>query len=94
MIRDPESGPATPAQRALIVRLAHDHPEWADRLNGDDWESCFDVLDRTKFVSATEASSVITALLTLVARAEDEPCARGTEGCSVAHVGSENCETW
>ncbi len=27
-------------------------------------------------------------------RAEDEPCQRGTVGCSVDHRGNESCETW
>ncbi len=27
-------------------------------------------------------------------RDEDEPCQRGTVGCSVDHRGNESCETW
>lgn len=27
-------------------------------------------------------------------RAEDEPCQRGTVGCSVDHRDDEGCETW
>lgn len=27
-------------------------------------------------------------------RPEDQPCERGTVGCSVRHQGNEPCETW
>jgi hypothetical protein len=65
MIEDPDSGPATDAQRALVAQLCATRPSWADQLNGAEWENCWDLADTTKLVTRTEASSVVAALLGL-----------------------------
>jgi hypothetical protein len=44
----------------------------------------------------SQASSILPMLWTspLGWRSPEEPCQRGTVGCSVDHQGDENCETW
>jgi hypothetical protein len=58
--------PAPRAQRDIALRLMNAHPQWADRLDGADWERAFDLLAGDKFVSIVEADSVIAALVALV----------------------------
>jgi hypothetical protein len=59
-------------QLALIRGLAERVPDWADRLNGEAWERCFDALGGGKYVSETEANAVIRALLILRGEDSDE----------------------
>lgn len=66
--------PASIKQRALVQRLAVERPDWTDRLNGADWERCFDIVgDSSKFVSTREASVVIDALFTVPAARTQQP---------------------
>lgn len=89
--------PCTGEQVRTILALVDLHPDWSANLNGAEWENCWDVLGRAKFVSTLEAAEVIGALRDLPApRAEDESCERGTAGCCVHHNAAPwaSCETW
>jgi hypothetical protein len=58
--------PASDKQRGFARRLADERPQWHDSLQGDLYERAFDLIaDPSKFVSSTEASRVIDALLAL-----------------------------
>ena len=52
----------TPAERAYATHLVEDNPSWSELLDGADWERAFDLLDKTKFVSAEEIASLVAAL--------------------------------
>src|SRR4029077_10276845 len=57
----------TEKQRAFARKLAGERPNWSDQIkDGGVWERCFDlVADGSKFVSKSEASAVIDALLAI-----------------------------